>query len=111
MSVYSKYLLAYLLLFENVLYKYYIKNHPEDIKIILNILKKYSHDFKDYYNEYPKLFQESIVPILNNEYLTEKDIDFIREELGIKNQDFNFFNSYQYLMNSDEFLKISNFQK
>ena len=38
MSVYSKYLLAYLLLFENVLYKYYIKNHPEDIKIILNIL-------------------------------------------------------------------------
>ena len=111
MSVFSKYLLAYLLLFENVLYKYYIKNHPEDIKIILNILKKYSHAFKDYYNEYPKLFQESIVPILNNEYLTEKDIDFIREELGIKNEDFNFFNSYQYLMNSDEFLKISNFQK
>ena len=43
--------------------------------------------------------------------MTEKDIDFIREELGIKNEDFNFFNSYQYLMNSDEFLKISNFQK
>ena len=38
MSLYSKYLLAYLLSFENVLYKYYIKNHPEDIKIILNIL-------------------------------------------------------------------------
>ena len=111
MSVYSKYLLSYLLLFENVLYKYYIKNNPEDIKIILNILKKYNHAFKDYYNEYPKLFQESIIPILSNEYLTEKDAKSIREELEIKIEDFNFLNSYQYLMNSDEFLEIKNFQK
>ena len=111
MSVYSKYLLSYLLLFENVLYKYYIKNNPEDNKIFLYILKKYSHAFKDYYKEYPKLFQESIIPILSNEYLTEKYAKSIREKLGIKIEDFNFLNSYQYLMNSDEFLEITNFQK
>ena len=111
MAVYSKYLLEYLLLFENVLYKYYIKNHPEDIKIIINILKKYNHAFKEYYKEYPKLFEESIVPILNNEYLSKEDADVIRDELEIKAEDFNYFNSYQYLMNSNEFLKLSNFQK
>ena len=36
MIVYSKYLFTYLLLFVNILYKYYIKEHPKDINIILN---------------------------------------------------------------------------
>jgi hypothetical protein len=111
MCVYSEYLSKYIFLFENVLYKYLIKyDHPEDIKIILNILKRYSFAYKDYYDKFPELFKESILQILSNEYLTDNDSNFIREELEIKNEDFKIWNSYEHLMNLDEFVKISNYQ-
>ena len=111
MCVYSEYLSKYIFLFENVLYKYLIKyDHPEDIKIILNILKRYSFAYKDYYEKYPELFKESILQILSNEYLTDNESNFIREELKIKNEDFKIWNSYEHLMNLDEFVKISNYQ-
>ena len=111
MFVYSEYLFTYLLLFVNVLYKYYIKyDHPEDIIIILNLLKKYSCSYKDYYEKYPEIFKESMLQILSNEYLTDIDANLIREELEIKIEDFKCWNSYEYLMNSDEFFKLSNFQ-
>ena len=111
MCVYSEYLSKYILLFENVLYKYLIKyDHPEDIKLILNILKRYSFAYKDYYEKYPEIVKQSILQILSNEYLSENDANFIREELEIKKEDFKVWNSYENLMNADEFCKISNYQ-
>ena len=111
MIVYSEYLFKYLLIFENVLNKYYIKyDHPKDINIILHLLQKYCGAYKDYYEKCPNLFKESILEILSNEYITDNVANSIREELGIKTEDFNNWNSYHYLMNSDEFLKLSNFQ-
>ena len=49
--------------------------------------------------------------ILSNEYLTDIDANLIREELEIKMEDFKCWNSYEYLMKSDEFFKLSKFQK
>ena len=100
-----------ILLFQNVLYKYYFKyNHPEDITIILNLLRKYSNVYKGYLRRHKSLFMENILEILNNEYLTDNNRNYIRKKLKIHSDDFKKWNSYEYLMNSTEYLIISNFQ-
>ena len=111
MVVFSENIFTYLLIFEQVLYKYYINNgNDKDIKIILNLLKRYSYSYKNYYEKYQELFKEIISEILSNQYITKDDANFVREAFEISSEDFNHLNSYEYLMNKDEYMKISKFQ-
>ena len=80
--VYENHFYQSILVFENVLYKYYFKyNHPEDIKIIMNLLKQYSYAYNEFYKTRPNLFVQSILQVLSNEYLTDNDRNLIREDL------------------------------
>ena len=42
--------------------------------------------------------------------MADIDANLIKKELGIKMEDFKILNSYEYLMNYEEFLKLSNYQ-
>ena len=82
------------LLCQDILYNYYIKDNPKDIKIAINYLKRYNN----------------IINILYNEYLTNNDKEFILKELEISHNEFKLWNSYNYFLNYTQYNRIFNFQ-
>ena len=59
--------------FANVIYKYYLKNNPKDINILINFLNLFKFSFQYGKKIYPLFFNYIIKNILNNEYLSELD--------------------------------------
>ena len=99
-----------LLFYANIFFNYYIKNNPEDIKICINLIKRYIYIYKSSYKIFAKLFEYHIIKILNNQYLSNKDKNFILKKLKINPTKFEIWNSYKYIMNSTEYQSIFSFQ-
>ena len=99
------------LICQNIIYNYYLKNNPRDIKIAINYLKRYKKIYKISYKLYKKYFSYNIINILNNEYITNSDKEFIIKELNLNYNEFKLWNNYNYFMNYSQFNKILNFQK
>ena len=98
------------LICQNILHNYYLKDNPRDIKIAINYLERYKKIYKITYREYKKYFSYNIINILNNVYITNNDKKFILKELNINYNEFKFWNSYNYFMNSSQFDRIFNYQ-
>lgn len=99
-----------LLFYANIFFNYYIKNNPEDIKICINLIKRYIYIYKPSYKLYSKLFEDHIIKILNNQYLSNKDKNFIFKALKINPIKFKIWNSYKHIMNSTQYKSILIFQ-
>jgi len=95
---------------QNNLYLYYIKDHPEDIKIIINFISRYKRIYKMSYELYPKFISYNFRNILKNEYLSKNDTEFLLKELDINYTQFEKWNGYEYFMNYSEYENIYNFQ-
>ena len=98
------------LICQNILYNYYIKDNPSDIKIALNYLKRYKKIYQNSYKLYKNYYSYNIINILNNEYITNNDKEFILRELKINYNEFKLWNSYNYFMNYSQFNRIFDFQ-
>lgn len=98
------------LICQNILYNYLIKDQPQDIKILINYLKRYKKIYNISYSLYNKYFSYNIINILNNEYITYNDRLFIFNLLNFNYSEYKYLNSYNYFMNSSEYNKIFNFQ-
>jgi len=92
-------------------YHYYIKDNPQDIKISFNYIKRYKYIFKELYKLNPNNIAYYIRNIINSQYLSLDDKEYILKELEIDKNQFQSWNSYLYLMNTSEFKDILNFQK
>ena len=92
-------------------YHYYIKDNPQDIKISFNYVKRYKYIFKELYKLNPNNIAYYIRNIINSQYLSLDDKEYILNELEIDKNQFQSWNSYLYLMNTSEFNDILNFQK
>ena len=99
-----------LLFFANIFFNYHIKNNPENIKICINLIKRYIYIYKPSYKIFAKLFEYHIIKILNNQYLSNRDKNFIYKELKINPKKFEIWNSFKYIMNSTEYMSIISFQ-
>ena len=99
-----------ILICQNILYNYYIKDNPSDITIAINYLKRYKKIYKISYRLYKNYYSYNIINILNNEYITNVDKEFILKELKINYNEFKLWNTYNYFMNYTQFNRIFNFQ-
>ena len=88
---------------QNIIFNYYIKDNPRDIKIAINFLHRYKKIFKKSYKLYTKYFSYNIINILNNEYITNDDKKEIVKELEIMPKHYEMWNSYKYFMNLSQF--------
>ena len=109
-NIYIKKFFISLLFYANILFNYYIKNNPNDIKICINLIKRYTYIYKPSYKIFSKLFEYNLAKILNNEYLSEGDKKFILKELKINPSKFKTWNSYQYIMNANDYNSILKIQ-
>jgi glycosyltransferase involved in cell wall biosynthesis len=99
------------LILQNILFNYYIKDNPRDIQIIINYIKRYKKIYKISYNLYIKYFSYNIISVLNNEYITNKDKELIEKELNINPIHYKMWNSYKYFMNYTQFNSIYDYEK
>ena len=99
------------LICQNILFNFLIKDQPKDIIILMNYLKRYKKIYNISNSLYKKYFSYNIINILNNEYLTYNDRLFIFHLLNSNYSEYQYLNSYKYYMNSSEFNKIVNFDK
>ena len=98
------------LICENIIYNYYIRDNPRDIKIAINYLDRYKDVYKLTFKLYLEYFFYNIINILKNVYITNKDRQFILNELEINYKQFKMWNSYKVYMNYYQFISIFNFQ-
>ena len=99
------------LICQNILYNFLIKDQPKDIIILMNYLKRYKKIYNISHGPYKKYFSYNIINILNNEYITYNDRLFIFNLLNYNYSEYKYLNTYNYFMNSSEFNKIVNFEK
>ena len=95
------------------LYDYYIKNNPQNIKIIINYIFTDIKSFCKGYKLFPEMFDSIIEIILNNDYLSfidkENFLNFINN-YNININQYRKLYSYNYIMNEKEYNNIVNFQ-
>ena len=75
--------------FANVIYKYYLKNNPNDINILVNFLNLFKNTFLYGKKIYPTFFNYIINNILNNEYLSKIDKEKLLISVNITNDNYN----------------------
>ena len=92
------------------LFEYYVKKSPQSIKIIINYMNSNSLTFPKGINLFPKMFNNIIKEILNNDYLSINEKKYFLQKFNINIKEYNIFNTYEYLMNEKEFNNIINFQ-
>ena len=100
-----------ILFFANTFYDYYIKSHPQDIKMLMNYIFLYTNGFKLGSFLYPSLFNHIIRNVLNinNKYLSDSDKEDLKIRFGINNNNYKVWNTYSYIMSDNEFQKIRDF--
>ena len=96
--------------FLDYLYKYHLKENPEDIKILLNYIALDNNSFVNGVKLFPKLFEYNFKRILNNDYLTIKEKNNIINKFNISQEKLKEWDSYEYLINTSEYISILNFQ-
>ena len=99
-----------LFFFLDYLYKYHLKENPKDIKIVLNYIDSYNNSFINGIKLYPKLFEYNFKEIFNNEYLSINDKNNIINKFNISQKILKEWNSYENLINSSDYISITNFQ-
>ena len=101
-----------ILFFANTFYDYYIKDNPQDIKILMNYIFLYTNSFRLGNFLYPDLFSYIIRNIIsiNNKYLSIFDKEDLKIRIGIDNNNFRIWNTYSYIMKTDEYNNIYNYQ-
>ena len=82
-----------ILFFANIMYKYYIKDNPKDIKILINFINLFLYCFQYGKKLYPNLYNYIINNILKNEFLTDKDKKNFLIKVNITNSDYNKINN------------------
>ena len=98
------------LFYEYNLYNYYIKDNPEDIKILINYINRYKNIYKINKDLYSNFFNYNFLNILNSENITNNDIKDILNELDINYNESYKWLSYKYFMNYFEYNSIYYFQ-
>ena len=106
---YDQYYIGILFCHYNI-YNFHVKNHPIDIYILINYLKRYTKQYRNCSRLYPEFFSYNIKNIINNEYLTEKNFQYVKKEFKIRFKDFNKWISYSDIMDYSEHKKISDYQ-
>ena len=96
--------------FANNLYNYYIKNHENEIYILLNYVNLFLIEFKKGKTKYPELFKYIIKFILNSRFLGEIEKQDLKKKLDVYRTDFKTNNIYEYLMREKEFNQVCFFQ-
>ena len=100
-----------LLFFSINLYEYYIKYNPKDIRIMINLIKRYSSYYDISCKYYPNLLKFNIKQILSNKYLKEKDLIYMKKVLKRLGPDnFDIWNSFEDFMKREKFEDIYDFQ-
>ena len=98
------------LFFGNSLYDYYLKNNPEDIKIIIHYIMYFKDAFRIGQTLFPRLYHFIINKIINNEYLSEKHKEYLKTRLEVKDsKEFKIWNTYEYLENNTEYNEKYNY--
>ena len=92
------------LLFVNFMYEFYLKNNPQDIIMIYNVLQNWIN--KKYEESYPTAFKYIIGKVVNALPLKEKK-SYIDKN---KFTDFKIWNTYEYFMSQDEFNQLLSYQ-
>ena len=92
------------------IYEYYIKKTPKYINIFINYININSLTFPKGINLFPKMFDNIIKVILNNDYLSLNEKQKFFKKFNLKIKKYSIFDSYEYLMNEKEFNNIINFQ-
>ena len=103
-----------ILFFANTLYNFYIKQHTNEIYILLNYVNLFLQEFKIAKNKFPDLFNYVIRFILNSRFLGEREKKDLKKrleiDLVINNNLYKVNNIYEYFMSDKEFQDLSFFQ-
>ena len=98
-----------ILFFANIIYKYYLKDNPKDINIIINFIYLFLNSFKKGKNLYPNLYYYIINNILNNEFLSDKDKKNFLIKVNITNNDYyKLFKNNKYMREYNNTILINN---
>ena len=98
-----------ILFFANIIYKYYLKDNPKDINILINFIYLFLNSFKNGKNLYPNLYYYIINNILNNEYLSVKDKEDFLIKVNITNNNYNkLFKNNKYMKEYNNTILINN---
>ena len=97
------------LFFSCNLYKYYIKDHPQEVKLLTNSLFQDGND-KRFHNHFPELFKFLFRNVLDSDYLTYEEKEKIRKKYDIANEEYKIWNTYEYFMDIEQYNSISSYQ-
>ena len=99
-----------ILFFAHIIYKYYLKDNPKDINIIINFIYLFLNSFKKGKNLYPNLYYYIINNILNNEFLSDKDKKNFLIKANITNNDYyKLFKNNKYMREYNNTILINNY--
>ena len=95
----------------NNIYEYYIKNNPEDIKILFHYIKNFYCwllAIRNYFNDLKKYIFKKIC---DNEYLSDDNKRFIEDKFHINNKEqFKIWDNFHYINDTNEYKNIYNYQ-
>ena len=105
-----EFFLSVLFLAHNM-YEFYVKNNPQDVKIILHYLY-FSHFIIKYSkNIFQELFKSTMYKLINNDYLKENQKDYLLNKLhGPERKEFQIWNTSKYLNETKIYKEIYYFQ-
>ena len=100
-----------ILFFANTLYEYYIKYNIKDIKVLINYIYFFTQGFSLGSTLFPNLHSYIIRKILsiNEKYLSNTDKIILRNNFGLNNNNFRIWETYNYIMQYEEYKQISDF--
>ena len=90
---------------------YYLDDHPEDIHIMVNLLKIMKPIFDKDKPLYPDFNKFIIRRILQNNHLTFEEKEEIINEYNLKKYGYKIWNTYKYIMNSTKYNMILFYQE
>ena len=101
-----------ILFFANTFYDYYIKDNPEDVKILLNYIFLYTNGFKLGSFLFPNLFDYIIRNVfsVNNKYISDFDKEDLKIRFGINNNHYRIWDTYNYIMRPFEYKELVDFE-
>jgi len=101
----SQYYLG-ILFFGNNLFDFHIKNHPKDIKLVINYIHLFYQEFEREKEIFPNILNLFINKILFNQYLSPSDRNFIENKILKKNKK----SKNNSLLDFEEYNTIYDFQ-
>ena len=106
----NKFYLSVLFLVNNI-YEFYIKNNPQDVKIIFHYMNFFQKYFKEVKTRFPVLYKLIMFKLINNEYLTENQKKFLMNNIhGSERKEFQIWNTSEYLNETEDYKEIFYFQ-